>query len=44
MVFIHGGGFIAERGTTDYSGPEYLMDKDIIFVSFNYRLGPLCKK
>lgn len=39
MVFIHWGGFFAGRGTSDYLGPEYLMEKDIILVTFNYRLG-----
>jgi carboxylesterase type B len=39
MVFIHWGGFLAGRGTSDYFGPEYIMDKDVILVTFNYRLG-----
>lgn len=28
-------------GNADKYGPEYLMDYDVIFVTFNYRLGPL---
>lgn len=44
MVFIHWGGFLAGRGTSDYLGPEYLMDKDVILVTFNYRLGPMGKR
>ncbi|RZC40159.1 juvenile hormone esterase [Asbolus verrucosus] len=39
MVFIHWGGFFAGRGSSDIIGPEYIMDKDVILVSFNYRLG-----
>nr|WCC58156.1 carboxylesterase [Pharsalia antennata] len=39
MVFIHWGGFFAGRGTSDYLGPEYFMEKDVILVTFNYRLG-----
>ena len=41
MVWIHGGAF--HVGTGDYSvyGPNYLLDKDIILVSINYRLGAL---
>ncbi|NP_001180223.1 juvenile hormone esterase precursor [Tribolium castaneum] len=39
MVFIHWGGFFAGRGSSDYNGPEYIMDKDVILVTFNYRLG-----
>lgn len=27
-------------GSSTYSGPKYLMDRDIVFVTFNYRLGP----
>lgn len=39
MVFIHGGGFY--RGSSDLSmtGPEYLMDRDIVLVTIQYRLG-----
>ncbi|XP_050090637.1 glutactin-like isoform X2 [Anopheles aquasalis] len=39
MVFIHGGGF-SEGGASDY-GPEYLLEKDIVLVVIQYRLGPL---
>lgn len=41
MVFIYWGGFFAGRGTSDYLGAEYFMDKDVILVTFNYRLGVL---
>nr|AQY62713.1 carboxylesterase [Cnaphalocrocis medinalis] len=42
MVFIHGGGFIHGHGT-NYSAhsPDYLIEKDVVIVSFNYRLGIL---
>lgn len=39
MVFIHWGAFTAGRGTSDYIGPEYFMDQDVVLVTFNYRLG-----
>ncbi|KAF2888376.1 hypothetical protein ILUMI_17796 [Ignelater luminosus] len=39
MVFIHYGGFFAGTGNSDYLGPEYFMDKNVILVTFNYRLG-----
>lgn len=39
IVFIHGGGFLS--GTPMDYGPEYLMDRDIVFVTINYRLGAL---
>ena len=39
MVWIHGGGFLFGSGNDDFYGPEYLMRKDIVLVTFNYRLG-----
>lgn len=39
MLFIHGGGF--ESGSSIYLYPNYLLEKDIVFVAINYRLGPL---
>ncbi|XP_044750331.1 uncharacterized protein LOC123310753 [Coccinella septempunctata] len=41
MVFIHWGGFFTGTARSDYLGPEYLMDKDVVLVTFNYRLGVL---
>ena len=38
---IHGGGFCRGSSRTDLYGPDYLLQKDIVFVSFNYRLGPI---
>ncbi|XP_030764556.1 venom carboxylesterase-6-like [Sitophilus oryzae] len=38
MVYIYGGAFVS--GSTNSSGtPDYLLEKDIVFVIFNYRLG-----
>lgn len=40
MVYIHGGGFyVGNSLSTDTVNPEYLIDTDIVIVSFNYRLG-----
>lgn len=39
MVFIHWGGFLAGKGTSDFLHPSYFMDKNVILVTFNYRLG-----
>lgn len=39
MVFIHGGGFMMGSGCTDAYGPDYILQKDVILVTFNYRLG-----
>lgn len=37
IVYIHGGGF--ESGMAVNHGPQYLMDRDIILVTVQYRLG-----
>jgi carboxylesterase type B len=41
MVNIHGGGFFSGTGASYVWGPQYLLDKDIVLVTFNYRLGAL---
>nr|BAE94685.1 juvenile hormone esterase [Psacothea hilaris] len=41
MVFIHWGGFFTGFSSSDYLGPEYIMDKNVVLVTFNYRLGIL---
>ena len=41
LVWIHGGGFQVGTGTTDFYGPDLLVDKDVVIVSINYRLGVL---
>lgn len=39
LVFIHGGAFMFLHG--DIYQPDYVLDKDIILVTFNYRLGAI---
>ncbi|XP_044731323.1 juvenile hormone esterase-like [Chrysoperla carnea] len=39
MVFIHHGGFFAGSSSADTFGPEFLVAKNIVLVTFNYRLG-----
>lgn len=29
------------NGETDMFGPNYLLDRDVVLVTLNYRLGPL---
>ncbi|XP_055902981.1 esterase B1-like isoform X2 [Eupeodes corollae] len=41
MVWIYGGGFQIGEASRDLYGPDYLMDKDVVYVSITYRLGPL---
>lgn len=39
MVYIHGGAF--EQGSSGIAPPNYLLEKDIVLVVPQYRLGPL---
>ncbi|XP_031345675.1 venom carboxylesterase-6-like isoform X2 [Photinus pyralis] len=41
IVFIHGGGFISDSGNPELYGPDILLDKDLVLVTVNYRLGAL---
>ncbi|XP_055371595.1 esterase E4-like [Condylostylus longicornis] len=41
LVFIHGGGYKYGSGNSFSYKPKYLLDNDIVLVTFNYRLGPL---
>ncbi|KAG6446518.1 venom carboxylesterase-6 [Manduca sexta] len=41
MVFIHGGGWMCGDSSTAMYGPQFLLDRDVILVVINYRLGPL---
>ncbi|KAJ8687541.1 hypothetical protein QAD02_023335 [Eretmocerus hayati] len=38
MVWIHGGGFEFGSGSDTHFGPDYLLRKDVVLVTFNYRL------
>lgn len=39
MFFIHGGGFAEGSGDNYFYGPDFLIEKDVILVTINYRLG-----
>ncbi|KAI4503994.1 hypothetical protein M0802_000465 [Mischocyttarus mexicanus] len=39
MVYIHGGGYIVGSGIDKFLGPDYFMNKEIVLVTINYRLG-----
>ena len=41
MVYIHGGAFIMGGGASYFFGPNYLLENDVILVTFNFRLGAL---
>ncbi|KAJ3644894.1 hypothetical protein Zmor_022594 [Zophobas morio] len=39
IIYIHGGAFMYLYG--GFYGPHFLLDKNVVFVNLNYRLGPL---
>ena len=41
MVWIHGGAFLEGSGNDITYGPDYIIDKDVILVTLNYRLHVL---
>ncbi|CAG4954948.1 unnamed protein product [Colias eurytheme] len=41
LVWLHGGGWMCGDASTAMYGPEYLLDRDVLLVTLNYRLGPL---
>ncbi|KAK2575833.1 hypothetical protein KPH14_007208 [Odynerus spinipes] len=41
LVFFHPGGFYSLSGQSRFFGPEYIMDKDIVLVTVNNRMGTL---
>ncbi|CAH0403286.1 unnamed protein product [Chilo suppressalis] len=41
VVYIHSGGFYSVSGRSDVAGPDYLLDKDLVLVTINYRLASL---
>ncbi|XP_041970478.1 esterase E4-like isoform X2 [Aricia agestis] len=41
MVYVHGGGFRFGSGSPAIYGGDYLVEKDVVVVTINYRCGPL---
>lgn len=39
MIWIHGGAFRAGSASTFFYNPEYLVERNVVFVSIQYRLG-----
>ncbi|KAK9888319.1 hypothetical protein WA026_000578 [Henosepilachna vigintioctopunctata] len=39
MVYIYGGAFMEGNSDITFYGPELLVSKDVIVVTFNYRIG-----
>ncbi|XP_034240230.1 esterase B1-like [Thrips palmi] len=40
LVFVHGGAFVYGDGGSDMFGPEHFVDRGVVLVVPNYRLGP----
>lgn len=41
LIWIHGGGFVFGEANRDWHGPDYFMQKDVVLVTIQYRLGVL---
>ena len=41
VVFFHGGAFVVGSCESMLYGPQILLDRDLVMVGVNYRLGPL---
>ncbi|XP_025262687.1 juvenile hormone esterase isoform X4 [Camponotus floridanus] len=41
MVWIHGGGFFFGSGDSSFYSPDYIVEKDVLLITLNYRLGVL---
>lgn len=41
MVYIHGGGLQFGSGSPSKFGADYLVEKDVVIVTINYRVGAL---
>lgn len=40
MFWIYGGGFVEGYASPVWFGGDHFMDKGVILVTFNYRIGP----
>lgn len=38
LFLIHGGGYVQGSGNDDMYGPDFIIEKRVILVTFNYRL------
>ncbi|XP_031354604.1 venom carboxylesterase-6-like isoform X2 [Photinus pyralis] len=41
LFFIHPGGFYSMTSASNWAGPQYFIDQDVVMVVINYRLGSL---
>ena len=43
MVWIYGGFFKAGFSDSYFYGPDFIIEEDVVLVTFNYRLGAFGK-
>ncbi|RZB39920.1 COesterase domain containing protein, partial [Asbolus verrucosus] len=41
IIYLHPGGFYSGSGRSNWGGPQYFLDQDIVLVTINYRIGSL---
>ncbi|CAH0564911.1 unnamed protein product [Brassicogethes aeneus] len=41
IVYIHGSGYKTVGAASNWLGPQYLLDQEVVLVTFNYRIGTL---
>ncbi|KAF5306931.1 hypothetical protein FQA39_LY00161 [Lamprigera yunnana] len=41
IFYVHPGGHYIYTGNSNWAGPHYLLDQDVVFVTINYRLAVL---
>ncbi|XP_064213592.1 esterase FE4 [Tribolium castaneum] len=41
IIHLHAGGFYSATGRSNWGGPQYFLDQDIVLVTLNYRIGSL---
>lgn len=41
IVYLHSGYYTSKNDSASFAGPNYLLDKDIVLVTFQYRLSVL---
>ncbi|XP_049816939.1 esterase E4-like [Aethina tumida] len=41
IIHLHAGGFYVGTERSNWGGPQYFMDRDVVLVTMNYRLGSL---
>ena len=43
MVWMHGASFKGGYGDSYFYGPDFIIEEDVVLVTFNYRIGAFGK-